>query len=768
MENMKNTIINHAGIASWYSLRPILIAAVCLSAPIFVCDFQRLFSQSFVPILSNEQKNGLSDVSFLIGVSSETFSGAPYRTFPLQERFFSGDMPPKKIASKFDRICEKWGVVTTINAPTQSINNVAELLGWCLVVVGDQKTPEPYKLPVLSGSYYLGKNEQEDFCSKFDDFCTGIPWNHFGRKNIGYLYAIAHGAKQIWDFDDDNVLLTANPPQISDGISMMQAHGMNDCHVFNPYPIMGGPLGEEHPSWPRGLPLDLISRPCDFNVEEVKNPLEIDVGIIQSLANNEPDVDAIYRLTRGTPFDFDEKNKWIVLDENLLAPYNAQATVIYGTSLWSLLLPMTVHSRVSDIWRSYIAQRLMKDIGVRVAFSPPHVRQDRNKHNLLGDLKAEDALYHQTPSLCKFLHSWSGSTGSLPGRFEELVVALYERGFLEIQDVYMAQKWISALFCAGYAFPALSDNVTEMAFVPGQEQGPSSIIKKARTQGTGEGSNSRRMSDIAVCIRGYDRRVNNAENILESIITPLAADVFAVVQTEDGAAPGMVTKLKAAAGDYRNYSPDEILAEMEADGLNKTFWLGVENQNSLAQLGGSQGSALVQYKSLKRCLDIISDHELNERRGRKYQNIVIVRSDHWCIAQPFCLSKPEMNDKILVPIGEDYGGLNDRIIAFPRRAAKSILSGAWAKLTKNTRTEDFSANTELVHLSNVKDTNIPLLRTNVTCFIACAPGVSQTSWATCKTLPPEVTQNDTTLRGAQGMKYQNEFLAAWNKKTFLC
>ena len=27
-----------------------------------------------------------------------------------------------------------------------------------------------------------------------------------GRKNVGYLYAIANGAKLIFDFDDDNLI----------------------------------------------------------------------------------------------------------------------------------------------------------------------------------------------------------------------------------------------------------------------------------------------------------------------------------------------------------------------------------------------------------------------------------------------------------------------------------------------------------------------------------------------------------------------------------
>ena len=37
-------------------------------------------------------------------------------------------------------------------------------------------------------------------------FIQHLPWNTFGRKNVGYLFAIANGAKVIWDFDDDNML----------------------------------------------------------------------------------------------------------------------------------------------------------------------------------------------------------------------------------------------------------------------------------------------------------------------------------------------------------------------------------------------------------------------------------------------------------------------------------------------------------------------------------------------------------------------------------
>ena len=157
--------------------------------------------------LSHEQTRKRSSEShYSIGVSSEPFSGEPHRKFPPKSSGFSQDVSPKRVKLKIDEQYLQWAVVTTVNAPTQSVNDLAQLSDWCLVVVGDKKTPEPCELPLLSGSYYLGEKEQKEFCSQFDDFCEGIFWNNFGRKNIGYLYAIAHGANKRWDFDDDNII----------------------------------------------------------------------------------------------------------------------------------------------------------------------------------------------------------------------------------------------------------------------------------------------------------------------------------------------------------------------------------------------------------------------------------------------------------------------------------------------------------------------------------------------------------------------------------
>lgn len=55
--------------------------------------------------------------------------------------------------------------------------------------------------------------------------------------------------------------------------------------------------------------------------------------------------------------------------------YNAQATLHMYSALWSLMLPVTVHGRVSDIWRGYVAQKIMGLLGLRLVFSPSMVKQ---------------------------------------------------------------------------------------------------------------------------------------------------------------------------------------------------------------------------------------------------------------------------------------------------------------------------------------------------------------------------------------------------------
>lgn len=124
--------------------------------------------------------------------------------------------------------CTKWGVVTTIFNPTTAIVRLSRLLSWCVVIVPDLKTPNNYmemlhamisanstnsnKTHIKGSSFrnkvfYFSIEKQKKWQSvagPLGTFAKSIPWGHFSRKNLGYLYAIVHGAHFIFDFDDDN------------------------------------------------------------------------------------------------------------------------------------------------------------------------------------------------------------------------------------------------------------------------------------------------------------------------------------------------------------------------------------------------------------------------------------------------------------------------------------------------------------------------------------------------------------------------------------
>ena len=72
-----------------------------------------------------------------------------------------------------------------------------------------------------------------------------------------------------------------------------------DIIGFNPYPSLGAP---SRPCWPRGLPLHMINDNVTNKWSRVNDTIKF--GVLPSMADIQPDVDAIYRLTKDTPFNF--------------------------------------------------------------------------------------------------------------------------------------------------------------------------------------------------------------------------------------------------------------------------------------------------------------------------------------------------------------------------------------------------------------------------------------------------------------------------------
>ena len=421
------------------------------------------------------QKVKLSVADRQSGTTGSVFSGNPVRSFPGGKvKFASFQLPTRsKATGRTEPWCERWAVVTTIMEPSETVRRQVRLKDWCLVIVADLKSLKTYETGWIEGEgnkavVYLSSEDQK---AMKDSFVEAIPWNHFGRKNIGYLYAIAHGASVIWDFDDDNMLKfwipgSAPPgaPSIDDAIlayksketiAALEPAG-HPLPAYNPYPILGAP---SLPSWPRGVPLNCVkdSECSDTPLKEIKVSSKF-FGVLQSLADYQPDVDALYRITMPIPFWFErsKETKPLMVPSGVLTPYNAQATLHFKSAFFALLLPVTVHGRVSDIWRSYFAQRLFWEVGLQFGFlARPLVVQDRNDHSNLADLNAEQDLYMKSEQLVQFLGEWKGKGATLVERMEQLWIALYERAYIDLQDVELMQLWVQSLLDAGYEFPSL-------------------------------------------------------------------------------------------------------------------------------------------------------------------------------------------------------------------------------------------------------------------------------------------------------------------------
>src|SRR5665213_2756241 len=94
---------------------------------------------------------------------------------------------------------KKFIIITSIFPPTEAVQKFAKLADWQLIVVGDKKTPSEWE---QAGVTFISAEDQENLQYQI---IKKLPWNHYGRKMIGYLHAAEQQASLIADTDDDNI-----------------------------------------------------------------------------------------------------------------------------------------------------------------------------------------------------------------------------------------------------------------------------------------------------------------------------------------------------------------------------------------------------------------------------------------------------------------------------------------------------------------------------------------------------------------------------------
>jgi hypothetical protein len=367
------------------------------------------------------------------------------------------------LANAGSQKCVKAVILTTINYPTEQVKYIRDAHpDWCVIVAGDKKTPRDWK---YKNVIYLSVEAQEKLANKFK-IISFIPYNSYLRKMVAYLYAIQNGAEHIYETDDDNAPLDGLLGfryRTFKGLELdcFENENRDDYYMFvNPYAYFGQPT-----MWPRGYPLELISQSTSnyckkyalFKSHETRYSVPL---IQQGLVNGDPDVDAIYRLTRKHDIGllnvkFDEYAPPLVLKPFQYAPINSQNTLYHYEAFWTMAFQLNVTFRECDILRGYISMRMLQEIDGQVAFIAPNTLQIRNAHSYHADYKDEKRLYEDIQEFVGALHEWKCVKSTISECYIDCVKNLIVKKFLKDTELNFVRLWIEALNSIGYKWPSL-------------------------------------------------------------------------------------------------------------------------------------------------------------------------------------------------------------------------------------------------------------------------------------------------------------------------
>jgi hypothetical protein len=324
-------------------------------------------------------------------------------------------------------------VVTSIAAPNAPLREMARGSAehdFDFIVIGDEASPPTFE---LNACRFYGLPAQRELGFRFALDC---PTRSYARKNIGYLVAARSGASILVETDDDNYPRREFWEMRR---RRQSVRAISDAGWTNIYRY----FTDQH-IWPRGFPLEQVHKTVT-PYEEIEQQ-EIDCPIQGGLADENPDVDAIYRLTLPLPQNF-RTDRRIALLKNSWAPLNSQNTTWWRDVFPLLYLPAYCTMRMTDIWRGFVAQRIAWASEWALLFHEPTVWQERNEHNLMRDFKDEVPGYLHNLELCEALGQLSLRPGreSLNDNLRICYEQLVRMSLVGKQELELLEAWIADL-----------------------------------------------------------------------------------------------------------------------------------------------------------------------------------------------------------------------------------------------------------------------------------------------------------------------------------
>lgn len=293
------------------------------------------------------------------------------------------------------------------------------------IVVGDTKSPQNFKLEGCN-FYSIAQQKSLDF-----SLASMLPEKHYARKNLGYLLAISQGAEVIIETDDDNLPLASfwSTRHRSTKTYLVENKGwVNVYKYFTDVNI-----------WPRGFALDHIKD----ELPDLDRLIRIDCPIQQGLADDNPDVDAIYRFILPLPIKFNRSAN-VALGTNSFCPFNSQNTTWFKEAFPLLYLPSYCSFRMTDIWRSFVAQRIAWTYGWPILFHQSNVRQERNEHDLMFNFRDELDGYSNNAQIMESLQGLNLKSGN--GHIANNMLICYQElvnlSLIGKQEMRLLESWL--------------------------------------------------------------------------------------------------------------------------------------------------------------------------------------------------------------------------------------------------------------------------------------------------------------------------------------
>ncbi|MGZ5242474.1 MAG: STELLO glycosyltransferase family protein [Bacteroidia bacterium] len=319
-------------------------------------------------------------------------------------------------------------VITSISAPNTALKTYAEgcaARGIEFVLIGDKASPADFE---LQGCDFWSLKRQ----AEMDFSIAGIlPDKHYARKNLGYLQAIKNGCEVIIETDDDNFPYKSF---WNERTGKMSAQTVEEKGWVNVYSIFS-----DTDIWPRGYPLELLQPKKTYTLQALT---DIYSPIQQGLANENPDVDAVYRLTRELPLNFNKRDA-VALGKQSWCPFNSQNTTWFKEAFPLLYLPSYCSFRMTDIWRSFVAQRIAWENNWNILFHESTVWQERNEHNLMKDFHDEVSGYMNNARICSLLESLELKAG--PENLGKNILKCYNvfiaEGLVDQKEIALIEAW---------------------------------------------------------------------------------------------------------------------------------------------------------------------------------------------------------------------------------------------------------------------------------------------------------------------------------------